>query len=295
MARQSIMSHNAGIKDSALTVHGNLQAERLGRYFAQVGIRFTNIFSSDLQRAFKTAEAIRIAQGTGECQEEVTLQGVSQLAVLREQDFGFYEGKPFYTRQRYSTVSGNVGDQSEHQEDLDFKDVESTDSMTLRMDSFLQDHLLQLLYDQDLNVEQIVAVVSHGVILSHLWRCFLKLFPKGSVALNPNLSVGVKGTPVVLEYLGGWSNTGYLELDILPALADAVAANGSAVTGQQVPQSLSKSLSPRPIPLRMIVKTVNGKEHLKSLKRTGGGVGSSKHDEGQRKIDSFFKKPKLGD
>lgn len=284
---------SAGVQDSALTIHGHLQVERLGRFFAQAGVRFTSIFSSDLQRAFKTAEALRLTHGIGSDQEEVALPEVCQLTVLREQDFGFYEGKPFYTRQRDSKISGKAG--SQHREDHDFKDVESTDSMTLRMNIFVQNHLLHLLFDENFKAEQVVAVVSHGIILSHLWRCLLTLFPKGSVTLCPSLSLGSEGKTVVLEHLGGWSNTGYLELDILPGQVDASTANGSAKTDQRVPQSSCKNPSLRTVPLKMTVKTVNGNKHLKNLERTRGGIGSSKHDEGQKKIDSFFKKQKLGD
>jgi hypothetical protein len=39
--------------------------------------------------------------------------------------------------------------------------------------------------------------------------------------------------------------------------------------------------------------TVNGKDHLKGLKRTGGGVGSSRHDASQKGIESFFKRRKV--
>lgn len=271
-----------------------MQAERLGQFFAQAGVRFTNIFSSDLQRAFKTADAIRTTQGIGEDQDELALQEVSQLTVLREQDFGFYEGKPFYTRHRDSKIPGKANSGSQHGEDFGFKDVESTQSMTLRMDSFIQDHLLPLLYYEDFKVERCVAVVSHGIILSYLWGRFLTLFPKGSVTLSPNLSVGSEGNMVVFEHLGGWSNTGYLELDIVPGPVDALVANSSANTVQRGSQPLSNSLSLRTPSLIMIIKSVNGREHLKNLKRTRGGIGSSKHDEGQRRIESFFKKQKQG-
>lgn len=268
-----------------------MQVERLGQFFAQAGVRFTNIFSSDLQRAFKTAEAIRRAQGIGKDHEGVALKEVSKLTLLREQDFGFYEGKPFYTRQRDSRLTGKTHHRSQHCEDPDFKDVESTESMAWRMDSFIQNHLLQLLNDN----EQIIAVVSHGIILSHLWQCLLKLFSKGSVALSPSLTLGIEARTAELEHLGRWSNTGYLELDILPTPVNAVCTNSFTSTVQRVPQSPSISLGLRPVPSKMIVKTVNGKEHLKTLKRTRGGVGSSKHDEGQRKIESYFKKQNPGD
>ena len=286
----NLTSCSAGVRDSALTIHGNLQVERLGRYFAQTGVRFTNIFSSDLQRAFKTAEAIRIAQGIGIDQDNVALREVSQLTLLREQDFGSYEGTPFHSRPRDQKKSRNTNDM-----DIEFKDVEPIDSMARRIDSFVREHLLQLLYGEGLKVQQTVAVVSHGIIMSHLWRYLLSLFPPGSVTLTPDCLVGNEGTRVVLEHLGGWSNTGYLELDIWPGPVAAAVASGSANSVPRVPQYLLEGTSLRPLPFKMTVKTVNGKEHLKNLKRTGGGIGSSVHDERQRKIDSFFKRQRPGD
>lgn len=41
------------------------------------------------------------------------------------------------------------------------------------------------------------------------------------------------------------------------------------------------------------IMTINGKDHLKGLKRTGGGVGSSRHDASQKGIESFFKRRKV--
>jgi len=38
------------------------------------------------------------------------------------------------------------------------------------------------------------------------------------------------------------------------------------------------------------VLAINSVEHLRGLKRTGGGVGSSKFHEDQTRIDSFFSK-----
>ncbi|CAF9942804.1 MAG: hypothetical protein ALECFALPRED_010078 [Alectoria fallacina] len=284
----------AGVKDSALTIHGNLQAERLGKYYAENGLRFRKIFSSDLQRALKTATAIRLAQPLPDCNAapEAELH-ITALTVLREQDFGFYEGKPFYARTRDSNTSGKENHRIQHQDDIDFKDVESKESMALRMSSFLQDHLVPAIQSELMERYSDIAVVSHGIILSQLWRCFLKLLTKNSIILSPGLSEGTGGiTP--LEYLGGWSNTGYLELEILKKESVAEAELAISIAAP-LTLDLSNAVSDASPPLyqyKVIVNTVNGKEHLKGLKRTRG-VGSSKFDEGQKTIESFFKKRRV--
>lgn len=290
----AITPYSAGVKDSALTIHGNLQAERLGKYFAEHGLRFKQIFSSDLQRALKTATAIRLAQPLPDCDAAPEAKShVTALPVLREQDFGFYEGKPFYARPSDSNKSGKENHRSQHQNDPDFKDVESKESMALRMSGFLQDHLVPAIRSQPLECNSDILVVSHGIILSALWRCFLKLVAENSITLSPGLSVETGGiTP--LEYLGGWSNTGYLELELLKKESSATddLAISPAVLSTPVP---SDAISDTPLPLRqykVVIKTVNGKEHLKGLKRIRG-VGSSKFDEGQKSIESFFKKRKV--
>ena len=290
MVLDHMLTHNsAGVRDSPLTSHGHLQAERLGKYLAQRGLRCTHIFCSDLQRAEKTAKAIYLAQKTtnGGNISSRTFE-VLPLKVLREQDFGFYEGKPFYARPRDSNKSGKDSHRSQHQDDPNFKDVESKEAMDARMDQYLKEHLLPVVksncHESDVNV----VVVSHGIILSHLWRCLLKCFAPNSIALSPDLSFGTSGV-VQLEYLGGWSNTGYLELHI--------TNHASLVVKEPTPPS------ERPIVLadttslvdlsdyKMVIKAVNGKEHLSGLKRTRG-VSSSRFDEGQKKIESFFKKQK---
>ena len=273
---------SAGVRDSTLTIHGSLQVERLGRHFAQKGLKFTQIFSSDLQRAYKTAEAIMLAQNGDEEKKTDNKLDISCLAVLREQDFGFREGKPFNNRRKEDY-------RLQRRKDSDFKDVESKDSMVLRMDGFIQQHLLHLLRDERLKEESKVAVVSHGIILSHLWRCLLKILPRNSVTVVPGLFLEGRGRNV-LEHLGVWSNTGYLELDIHPVPTNAVAID----TIRPMAQPLRQEQDPLgDIALTMVIKSVNSTEHLKTLKRTRGGVGSSKYDEGQKKIESFFKKAKV--
>ena len=288
------MRSSAGVTDSPLTMHGNLQAERLGKYLADKGLRFRNIFSSDLQRALKTATAIRLAQPPPDCDAAHGVKSqATALAVLREQDFGFYEGKPFYARSRDSSKTGKENHRSQHHNDPDFKDVESKESMALRMSCFLQDHLAPAICSGMSEPNSDIVVVSHGIILSQLWRSFLKLVAKHSVTLTPGLSVG-SGSVTPLEYLGGWSNTGYLELEILKK--ESVPTSDLATSIPAPPVSdLSSSDNDAPPLLhhyKVVIKTVNGKEHLRGLKRTRG-VGSSKFDEGQKSIEAFFKKRKV--
>ncbi|MCJ1253907.1 hypothetical protein MMC24_001721 [Lignoscripta atroalba] len=294
MGRSILTGLSAGIKDSALTIHGSLQADRLGQYLAKNALRFTHIFSSDLQRAYKTAEAIRLAQPKADDEVTTILSTVTQLPLLREQDFGFYEGKPFYSRVRDSSMTGKDTHRAKHLADPGFKDVESKASMAIRMNDFLDKHLIPLLKCTGKAEEPSIAIVSHGIILSNLWRCILNRFPKQSVRLAPGLSVGSGGV-APLEHLGGWSNTGYLELEVQrPTMTEEVE-----VTGLGIPDA-SEEKGPTIVEHHallsgwtMTINTINGKEHLKGLKRTGGGVGSSKFEEGQKKIESFFKKQKV--
>lgn len=278
-----------------MTIHGSLQAERLGQHFARAGLRFTHIFSSDLQRAYKTADAIRLAQGSQHIDKKHDESIILKLRVLREQDFGSLEGKPIHARQRGLKMTGKEAHQSQRGTDPNFKDIESRESMIQRMDDFIHDYILPLLCHKPLEPESIICIVSHGIILSQLWRCFLKLFPRQSVILPPGTSVGTSA-PIILEHLGGWSNTGYLELDVHDC--DIGVENSSddhdENLSSRTPTPTDSRLNPVMPKLKMTIKTINGKDHLKSLKRTRGGVGSSKHDEGQKKIELFFKKAHTG-
>lgn len=280
---------SAGVRDSALTVHGSLQADRLGQHFARTGIQFTHISSSDLQRAYKTAVAVLLAQGCSKEGDQVAPAQleVSRLVVLREQDFGSCEGKSFSARQRVTDVESKEDYISRHRQDPEFKDVESKESMDARMDTFVLEHLVPLLPVDSSMAEAIFAIVSHGIILNHLWKSCRKLFPRANVTSVPGIEV--RGG---LEHLGGWSNTGYLELDIQPVPKEAPPDQAGNI--QPMPQSPNKDTTQPLLPLRMIVKAVNSTEHLKNLRRTRGGVGSAKFDDGQKKIDAFFKRSRVG-
>lgn len=262
-------------------MQGVLQAERLGQHLAASGIRYTHVFASDLQRAVKTAQALLAAQPEPTAGPALS---VRQFQELREQDFGFYEGKPFYARQSDSNKSGKDNHRSQPQDDPGFKDVEPKESMTARTNTFVAEHIQPLILQAAPGKDTVVAIVSHGILLSHLWRSILSMFAKQTITLAPGLAVGGGGvTP--LEYLGGWSNTGYLELEITNSPTSAETSEGDI----QPEHALSGSL---PSTTNMLIRNVNGKEHLKGLKRARG-VGSSQYDEGQKKIESFFKKAKI--
>lgn len=278
-----------------------------------------------MQRAYKTAEAIRSAKPSHETNITVT-----QSPTIREQDFGFYEGKPFYARPRDSKKTGKEAHHDQHKDGIGFRDIESKDSMAARANYFLDNHLLPLVRSEVAHDEHVVAVVSHGIMLATLWRCLLRRFLPRTVTIAPGSDTGSNAT--MLEYLGAWSNTGYLELQIARAKTSPSESNNSERSQLETIQStltvpsvlpagggrieaepvttgtlLSASdaekefLQAEEAPAasaeleilpgwNMIIQTVNGKDHLKGLKRTGGGVGSSQFDEGQRKIETFFKK-----
>lgn len=288
------------------------QANRLGQYLAKAGFSFNHVLSSDLSRAVRTAEAIRTHQTSPSVKGVNDTTAVVQVSALREQDFGFYEGKPFYARKPDSSKSGKDTHREEHKNEPDFQDVESKESMAKRADSFLDEYLLPILNKQDDSHGLSIAVVSHGILLSTLWRCMLRRQSPNTVTLST-----VSDTrPVSLERLGGWSNTGYLELEMLPVASPAATNPVQSQPGPDVSPSTATAAvtdiqdsgatitgplanEPQVAPnteaehrYKIVIKTINGKEHLQGLKRTGGGVGSSKYDEGQKTIESFFKRPK---
>ncbi len=303
---------SAGITDSALTNHGVLQANRLGAHLSATDVKISHIFSSDLQRAFKTAEAVRVAQSPSPPE-------TVRSELIREQDFGFYEGKQFFERPREGNKSGKEAHQDAHRNEAGFKDVESKDSMRTRSDSFIDAHLVPVLHQ--VAETHAVAVVAHGIILSHLWRALLKRFRPGRVTVGHGIET--PGNAFTLEHLGGWSNTGYLDLEVKPMIeiqfvekpseidprlshstmpADSLSEGKGAINLPQKPSNPSVPppiMSPTPPPvsqlldMSLVVKAVNSKEHLIGLKKTRGGIGSLEHDSKQKTVDSFFKKRRL--
>ena len=199
----------AGVRDSALTNHGVEQARLLGEYLAKNDLTFSHIFSSPLSRAHKTAEAVLKPQPApkdgGQRVEIVKVQD------LIEQNFGFYEGKTYYSKTD-PRRSGRDADHEKRKNDPGFVDLETKESMAKRADAFLDLHLLPLFEGAGNNEQLVIAVISHGMLLSHLWRRLLFRLPRKSLTIAPEVTAA-RGS-VVLEHLGGWGNTGYLELHL---------------------------------------------------------------------------------
>jgi broad specificity phosphatase PhoE len=294
-------------------------------------VSFTHLFSSHLQRAAKTAGKLREAQlaPDGEDNAASVVPNVVQLPLLVEKNFGSMEGKKSYGHLPGSKLTRKDHNCLESKGTAGFVDVESKDSMAQRADTFLDKHLLPLMGDTSGASETCIALVSHGIFLSTLWKRFLLRLPPKSVALSPELQA--TGCPSI-EHLGGWSNTGYLELHMIQSVApdsssaEAVSkaapvpcaspaetpvvddglgevdvspvCNDPEDTSAEPPHSTNAS-SPR-VPTSLVahrwkttILAINSKDHLNGLKRTGGGVGSSRHDTSQKSIESFFKRRKL--
>lgn len=258
------------------------------------------------------------------------------MRILTEQDFGDLEGK------KWSEMQAGLQNKS------GFVAVEPKVAMCRRADIFLDEHLLPLLDDTTSGINPVIVIVSHGIFLSTLWKRLLRRLPAKSISLSPDLQLTARSS---LEHLGGWSNTGYLELhmtrdetekststaDVAPsptskpgvlqhvepkpdAILGAVdiprtvrpEASGSDVTSIALADDTAQEVDTTPAvstPLtpstphtsrpRMArgwttkILMINGKDHLRGLKRTGGGVGSSRHDASQRGIESYFKRLKV--
>ncbi|KAK2788158.1 hypothetical protein FQN53_004043 [Emmonsiellopsis sp. PD_33] len=262
LIRHAETEHNiarayAGVTDSALTNHGVLQIQRLAVHFKAQGVEFTEVFSSDLVRARTTAEGICAVHG--EDAASTALRPVL-LPVLREKNFGPLEGKSWLAEVA----------------DLTQGEQESQAAVAARVDLFLREHLLPVLYDAG-SAEKVVAVVSHGVFLSAIWHGLSGLFLSKNIILGPDVPSDRR--------IASWSNTGYLEVAI-----ERIRDTSVLVAASDAPNAPEAVANPPHLHgYTMTVLTVNGKHHLRNLTRTPG-VGSAKHDPSQRRLDSFFRK-----
>lgn len=270
----------AGVSDSRLTNHGALQTQRLGDGLVRGrGIHFTSVYSSDLQRAFLTANEICKAQNKGgNVLHEIE---VAKLEVLREQDFGSLELVPWSSRRAQQASDSRVPSP----DDPEYKPKETTEAMRRRADSFLDNHLVPL-FAIDHELENIVAVVSHGLFLAQLWRALLARFNIKNVIFSSAMASDISSRP--FEHMA-WSNTGYLELQIRSAQNTYRPSSTSPPPKSDADQETSVFAG-----ATMAIQSINDKRHLLSLKRSRGGIGSATHDRRQQNLETFFKKRKAG-
>lgn len=246
------------------------------------------------------------------------------LEILREQDFGFYEGKKTFERPRDgSGKSGREAHADAHRNDPGFQDFESKASMRMRMDKFVDGYLL----DSKVQLDHTVVIVAHGIILIYLWRVILKRLKPENITVAQGIQLPERGSSP------SWSNTGYMDLEIAPTnnfslnqfcpspqpapnVAEEAQGNtldaGRSLPALEVllPQSTAAASDKPPINsvgvaegklaqpfkflnMSLVVKALNNREHLNGLKKSGGGLGSLKHDSSQKTLDSFFKKRRL--
>ena len=277
LIRHAETEHNvqgllAGSTDSKLTNHGFLQTQKLGQYLADNGYNITKVYTSDLQRARITAQAVRDLQRRPNPEYEGRTVEYTESKLLREQDFGSHELYTWNSKRGGSDKSSSIPTKP------DIRDKESHTSMASRADAFLDTSLIPAIGQSALERQEI-AVVSHGLFLSALWRQLLLHFRPLSItiATEPNAS----GNWRSLEQLPAWSNTGYLELEIDASTGGEIAPSTPNIDSDNVKKIY---------PWTMLIRKINSTDHLKSLKRTRGGVGSSTYDSRQQKLDGFFSK-----
>ncbi|KEF57457.1 uncharacterized protein A1O9_05374 [Exophiala aquamarina CBS 119918] len=200
LVRHGETEHNvagllAGVSDSRLTNHGVLQTQRLGSHLVnQRNLRFTHIYASDLQRAFMTAEEIRKAHASN-LEEPTTKPDVVKLQLLREQDFGSLELVPWASRRAQNAFTP----ESSSLVDPEFRPQETAEAMMHRAECFLADYILPLLAvasaEKSSSVQDCVAVVSHGLFLSVLWRSLLTVNNKDHLVHLKRTRGGVGSAP----------------------------------------------------------------------------------------------------
>lgn len=249
----NIAGNFAGVTDSALTAHGVLQAERLGAHLA-ARFRVAGLFSSDLQRAARTADAVRRAQHTAYPTVDEPLLTPTEL--LRERDFGELEGVSF------RTCTVNIEDVAE-----------SNASMRRRAERFLDEMLLPAMAASPTGTEskdnEVYVVVAHGLLLPRLYAGLADRAAPGRLTFDTRVlsSSSRPGGSTSIPLQPWWSNTAYLECVVTPTPASAADARRT---------------------LKLHVLRVNSTEHLDGLKRTRGGIGSAAHDDKQKRIESYF-------
>ncbi|KAH7270822.1 uncharacterized protein BKA55DRAFT_533405 [Fusarium redolens] len=162
----------AGSRDSALTAHGVMQAQRLASHLAEL-VTIDRIFSSNLSRAVHTAQAILDAQKRAKDLKLI------QVPELREKDFGTGEGTKF-------------GSATKHE------GSETPLAMKKRVEFFLDEHLPRLYEDST------VCIVAHGIILG----TFYKTLRDRTSSAGPDAEPEGQASAFVRP---SWSNTGYIE------------------------------------------------------------------------------------
>jgi len=181
---------------------------------------------------------------------------VVQLPELREKHFGTGEGQKFGARMG----SGSGSDRPRHE------GAEDQGAMRVRAERFVEDYLAPIFACMEAESEdgaESIVIVAHGIILGVLARVLCTV---GNFAALE---------PVAEDRMHfSWSNTGYVEMHI--TTTSVLSASKQTVPTVNWPGLALKTVA------------VNCTDHLRGLKKTGGGIGSAEFDEKQKTLSSFF-------
>jgi len=230
------------------------QARALGEFFTDT--HFAAVHTSDLQRAFTTAQALY----NGQRDPKPTFDS-SEL--LREQNFGVAEGKPWSHDSRRSInleeemAKGVYPTLRGHNEK--FPEGESINELAQRakkaVDAFVLPHVWQAVKDGKTGNH--VAVVSHGLCISQMISELLKLGARRDEAKDYRGLLNTAWTRVVID-----------------------------IEGKQEGQSVAME---KGLPLLVMrVTDVNRHSHTANIKRQAGGIGNVAYDPKQKDIRAFF-------
>ncbi|EKM79474.1 hypothetical protein AGABI1DRAFT_120868 [Agaricus bisporus var. burnettii JB137-S8] len=242
----------AGWRDSPLTNYGMNQAKALGAAF--VPIHFKAIHCSDLKRAFMTAQAIQDAQ-------TIPKPPLYSSILLREQHYGSAEGKGWHSARNPRLALEDHFEINSypalHGRSERFPGGESLDDLAERAERVIDEILTPYIIRED-HEETYVAVASHGTFLSELIAALVRRDASLKAAVQARDFRGMRNT--------GWSNV-VVKRDV------SQASDTNAVT----------------VRFHVEVVQINNWDHLLSLKRQRGGIGSSAYDPKQKDIRGFFK------
>ena len=172
------------------------QARALGEFFADTHL--TAIHASDLKRAFTTAQVLY----DGQREPKPTFDS-SQL--LREQHFGVAEGKPWsYVTDRSFNLEEEMAKgvyPVPHGNDEKFTDGESINDLAQRakeaITTIVLPHVWQAAKEGKADIH--VAVVGHGLCISHMVSQLLKMGAKQDEELDYRGLWNTAWTRVVVE------------------------------------------------------------------------------------------------
>ncbi|KAI0304504.1 histidine phosphatase superfamily [Multifurca ochricompacta] len=244
----------AGWQDAPLSNHGVNQARALGEFFADTP--FTAIHASDLKRAFATAQALY----DGQKDSKPTFDS-SEL--LREQNFGVAEGKPW----SYKALTGLTLEEQIAQgvypvlygNGEKFPEGESINDLAERakraVDKLVLPHVWKAAKEGRTGIH--IAIVSHGLCISQLISELIKTSAKQDAQGDYR----------------GLLNTAWTRVEI-------------DIEGAQEDQSIALD-DVHPL-LVIRVTDVNRHSHIDNVTRQKGGIGSAAYDPKQKDIRAFF-------